>query len=82
MGAFLLSFLLSGFIFPVANIPAGVRWISGLVPARYYIVVVRDAFVRGGGWPAVWYAPLMLALLGGGFFLIAWLRMRRMQVEA
>ncbi|HYY96435.1 MAG TPA: ABC transporter permease, partial [Pyrinomonadaceae bacterium] len=82
VGAFLLSFLLSGFIFPVSNIPAGVRWISSLVPARYYIEVVRDAFMRGGGWPAVWEAPPMLALLGGLFFFVAWLRMRRMQVEA
>ncbi len=82
VGAFLLSFLLSGFIFPVSNIPAGVRWIASLVPARYYIEVVRDAFMRGGGWPAVWEAPPMLALLGGLFFFVAWLRMRRMQVEA
>jgi len=82
MGGFLLSFLQSGFIFPVANIPLGVRWISSLIPARYYIVVVRDAFFRGGGWDAVWNAPLMLALLGGVFFAVAWLRMRRMQVEA
>ena len=82
VGAFLLSFLLSGFIFPVSNIPPGVRWIAALVPARYYIAVARDAFVRGGGWPAVWDAPLVIALLGGLFFLAAWLRMRRMQVEA
>lgn len=80
MGAFLLSFLLSGFIFPVSNIPAGVRWISALVPARYYIEVARDAFLRGGGWPAVWEAPPTLALTGGLFFFAAWLRMRRMQV--
>ncbi len=82
VGAFLLSFLLSGFIFPVSNIPAGVRWVSALVPARYYIEVARDAFLRGGGWPAVWEAPPLLALAGGLFFFVAWLRMRRMQVES
>ncbi|MGH9843888.1 MAG: ABC transporter permease [Blastocatellia bacterium] len=80
LGAFLLSFMLSGFIFPISNIPAGVRWIAAVVPARYYITVVRDAFLRGGGWPAVWDAPL--ALIGGAFFMVAWLRMRRMQVAA
>ncbi|MGQ0762809.1 MAG: ABC transporter permease [Acidobacteriota bacterium] len=82
IAGFLLSFLLSGFIFPISNIPVGVRWVSSLVPARYYIEVVRDAFVRGAGWPAVWQAPLMLTALGLTFFTIAWLRMRRMQVEA
>lgn len=82
IGGFLLSFLLSGFIFPVSNIPAGLRWISYIVPARYYIEIVRDAFVRGGGWPAVWNGPLALALIGLFFFGMAWRRMRHMQVEA
>lgn len=81
-GGFLLSFLLSGFIYPLANIPAAIRWIAAIVPARYYIELSRDAFVRGGGWPAVWYAPLMLAVLGGVFFLVAWRKTRRMQVSA
>jgi ABC-2 type transport system permease protein len=79
---FLASFLLSGFIFPISNIPIGLRWISALVPARYFIEISRDAFLRGGGWPAIWYAPLMLAVLGGFFFFMAWRKMRRMQVEA
>jgi len=79
---FLASFLLSGFIFPLSNIPAGLRWISDLVPARYYIELCRDVFVRGGGWPAVWYAPVMLAVLCSFFFFMAWRAMRRMQVNA
>lgn len=78
---FLLSFLLSGFIFPVSNIPAGIRWLSAFVPARYFIEISRDAFVRGGGWPAVWYAPLILALIGSVFFIQAWRKMRHMQTE-
>jgi ABC-2 type transport system permease protein len=79
---FLLSFLLSGFVFPVSNIPGGIRWIAAFVPARYFIEIARDAFVRGGGWPAVWHAPLMLALMGGLFFLIAWRKLRHMQVKS
>ncbi len=79
---FLLSFLLSGFIFPVSNVPAELRWIAAFVPARYFIEITRDAFVRGGGWPAVWDAPLMLALIGSVFFFKAWRKMRLMQVEA
>jgi hypothetical protein len=47
LGGFLLAFLLSGLIFPVENIPAGLRWISNLVQARYYIVIVRDALLPG-----------------------------------
>jgi ABC-2 type transport system permease protein len=77
---FLLSFLLSGFIFPVSNVPAGLRWISSFVPSRYFIEISRDAFVRGGGWPAVWDAPLMLAIGCAFFFFVAWRKMRHMQV--
>jgi ABC-2 type transport system permease protein len=82
LGAFLLSFLLSGFIFPVSNIPVSIRWVASLVPARYFIEITRDAFVRGGGWPAVWHAPVALVLLGSFFFFVAWRRMRHMQVDA
>lgn len=79
---FLLSFLLSGLIFPVSNIPAAIRWIAYVVPARYYIELARDAFIRGGGWAAVWHIPIVLALIGCFFMFIAWKRMRRMQVAA
>jgi len=79
---FLLSYLLSGFIFPVQNIPVYVRWVSYLIPARYYIEAARDTFIRGGGWPAVWHVPVALGILSTVYFVSAWARMRRMQVEA
>jgi ABC-2 type transport system permease protein len=82
LAGFLLSYLLSGAIFPLANIPAGIRWISYAIPARYYIEVVRDALVRGGGWAGVWDAPIALSVIGAVFFLIAWSRMRKMEVSA
>ena len=82
LGGFLLSFLLSGLIFPVENIPDALRWISNLVQARYYVVVVRDAFLQGGGWPAVWWAVLAIGAIGGVFYVLAWRSMRRMQVKA
>jgi ABC-2 type transport system permease protein len=82
LGGFLLSFLLSGLIFPVENIPDALRWISNLVQARYYVVVVRDAFLQGGGWPAVWWAVLAIGAIGSVFYVLAWRSMRRMQVKA
>ncbi len=80
--AFLLSLLMSGFIYPVANIPIGIRWIANFVPARSYILLTRDAFARGVGWPIVWAPVLALGLLAGFFFFLAWRKLRRMQVEA
>ena len=81
-GGFLLVFLLSGLIFPVENIPAGLRWISSLVWGRYYIEIVRDAFLQGGGWPAEWFKVLIIGGIGSLFYGIGWYGMRRMQVKA
>jgi ABC-2 type transport system permease protein len=82
LGGFLLVFLLSGLVFPVENIPGGLRWLSSIVWGRYYIQIVRDALLEGGGWPATWFSVLMIALLGGVFYTLAWNTMRRMQVKA
>ncbi|HEY3839362.1 MAG TPA: ABC transporter permease [Bryobacteraceae bacterium] len=81
LGGFLLVFLLSGLIFPVENIPAGLRWISNIVWGRYYIEIVRDALLKGGGWPAVWFSVLMIAFIGAFFYLITWNKMRAMQLR-
>jgi ABC-2 type transport system permease protein len=61
---FLTAFLLSGFIFPLSNIPFPLSLVPNIVPARYFIVVTRDAFVRGIGWAGVWFDILMMTALG------------------
>lgn len=81
MGGFLFTFLLSGLLFPLSNVPQSLRWLSYLVWARYYIEVVRDALLQGGGWPAVWWKVLAIAGIGSAFFGIAWRRMRAMRLE-
>ncbi len=80
--AFLLSLQLSGYIYPVSNIPVAIRWISNFIPARYYILLTRDAFTRGVGWLGVWSPVLALALLASFFFFLAWRKLRSMQVES
>jgi ABC-2 type transport system permease protein len=79
---FLTSFLLSGYIFPVANIPQPLRFVSNLIPMTYYLEVIRDAFLRGAGWSSVWYAPIALGLLAALYFWRAWSVMKDMQVKA
>ena len=81
LGGFLLVFLLSGLIFPVSNIPAGLRWISAVVWGRFYIEIVRDALLVGGGWPAMWTRVTAIGIIGAIFYLIAWRKMRRMQLS-
>jgi len=79
---FLLVFLLAGLVFPVENIPVGVRWISNIVWGRYYIEIVRDALLQGGGWPAMWSRVASIGSIGASFYLVAWRKLRRMQLEA
>jgi ABC-2 type transport system permease protein len=61
---FLSALLLSGFIYPLSNIPPPLSLVSALIPARYFIVISRDAFVRGTGWAGVWLDVLMILVLG------------------
>jgi ABC-2 type transport system permease protein len=82
LGGFLLAFLLSGLIFPVENIPAGLRWISNVVQARYYIVVVRNAFLQGAGWSAMWWHIPPICAIDLAFYTLAWRATRRMQLHA
>jgi len=82
LGGFLLVFLLSGLIFPIDNIPAGIRWISNFIWGRYYIEIVRDALLEGGGWPATWFKVVIIGVTGVIFYSIAWRTMRRMQLKA
>ena len=82
LGGFLLVFLLSGLIYPISNIPTGLRWLSNFIWGRYYIEIVRDALLQGGGWPATWYKVLEIAATGAIFYGLAWRTMRRMQVKA
>ena len=82
IGGFLFVFLLSGLIFPIENIPAGLRWISNIIWGRYYIEIVRDALLQGGGWPATWFKVLIIGLIGVILYTLAWRSMRRMQLKA
>ena len=82
LGGFLLVFMLSGLIFPIQNIPVQIRWLSNFIWGRYYIDIVRDALLQGGGWPSQWWKVLIIGFTGMIFYSIAWKNMRRMQLKA
>jgi ABC-2 type transport system permease protein len=82
LGGFLLVFMLSGLIFPIQNIPIQIRWLSNFIWGRYYIDIVRDALLQGGGWGAVWWKVIVIGFIGSIFYTLAWRTMRRMQLKA
>jgi ABC-2 type transport system permease protein len=78
---FLTALLLSGFIYPLSNIPFPLSLVSNIVPARYYIEITRDAYVRGTGWAGVWVSLSMLIILGLFLFSIAKAGLKKMQLN-
>lgn len=55
------TILLSGFIFPIKNMPLWLQWFSALMPPRYYIVIVKNIMLKGLGLGFVWKETLILA---------------------
>jgi ABC-2 type transport system permease protein len=60
--AFLPTFLLSGFIFPIQNMPTPIQIITRIVPARYFLVALRGIVLKGVGLATVWRDVLALAV--------------------
>lgn len=69
MTSMLPSMLLSGFMFPIENMPLPLRVISNIVPARYYIHALRGILLRGNGLAEV--GPDLLALSIFAFVVLA-----------
>jgi len=56
--------LLSGLVFPIANMPQVVQWLTFLNPMRYFLVIIRGIFLKGVGPAILWPEMLALAILG------------------
>ena len=77
MMTLLPQILLSGFVFPVASMAAGVRWIAYLLPLKYFVDIARGVMLRGAPLAALWFPLLMLAVLGAVTFTLSIVRFRR-----
>jgi len=69
--------LLSGFIYPIFNMPQALQVITYLIPARYYIVVLREIFLKGGGVINLWDDALFLILFALTMLSLAILRFKK-----
>jgi ABC-2 type transport system permease protein len=58
------AFMLSGFAFPIRNMPEVVQWITYLNPMRYFMEIVRGVFLKGIGASILWPQMLCLAIFG------------------
>jgi len=71
MGLMLPVMLLSGYIFPVANMPVILQVISNIIPAKWYIVIVKQVMIKGLGVTGIWKETLILTGMTLFFILIS-----------
>ncbi len=69
LSSMLPSMLLSGFLFPVENMPVPLQWASNVVPARYFIEVLRGVLLKGTSWSV--HGGDLLALAAFALLMIA-----------
>ncbi|MHB9133719.1 MAG: ABC transporter permease [Armatimonadota bacterium] len=68
------SIILSGFIFPIANMPKAIQLITYAIPLRYFLTVVRGIFLKGSDFLQLWPEILIMALFGIGIMTLSALR--------
>ncbi len=59
-GLFLPTVMLSGFMFPVENMPVPLQLISNIVPAKWFYLIVKNVMIKGAGIETVWKETLVL----------------------
>jgi ABC-2 type transport system permease protein len=71
------TFLLSGFAYPIANMPQAIQWFTLLNPMRYYLTIIRGIFLKGVGMDILWVNFLVLLVIGIFVITMSALRFRR-----
>jgi len=65
------TILLSGFIFPIENMPWPLRWLSTLMPPKYFITIIKNIMLKGTGLLYIWKETLVLIAMTAVFIAIS-----------
>lgn len=63
MGTLLPTFLLSGFIFPIASMPQVLQWLSHIIPAKWFLIAARGSMLMGTGFSYLWFQVIILVVM-------------------
>jgi ABC-2 type transport system permease protein len=69
--------ILSGFVFPIENMPRLIQWLTHLVPLRYFLVIIRGLFLKAVGLDALWDETAALIVFGLAILGLSVLRFRK-----
>ena len=75
LSSFLPGFLLSGFVFAIDTMPKAIQVISVIVPARYFVTIVKAVFLKGVGFSLLWNQMVYLLLFA---VIVFWRAVRKM----
>ena len=68
---------LSGFAFPVENMPIPIQIISYVIPLKYFITIVRGVILKGSGFAEHWIDALALFAIGVSILFLSMLRFKK-----
>ena len=71
------AFLLSGFVFPIENMPLPIQTVSRIVVARYYVTILRGIYLKDVGLSVLWPEALFLAAFAAIILTIAITRYKK-----
>jgi ABC-2 type transport system permease protein len=71
------AFLLSGFAFPIENMPLFFQYVTYVNPLRYFLVIIRGVFLKGNGFGILWPHMAALLVLGLTVITLSSLRFRK-----
>ncbi len=71
------AFILSGFAFPLENMPEWLQYITYINPLRYFLIIIRGVFLKGIGLDILWPQMLALAILGGFMIVLSSMRFQK-----
>ncbi len=71
LGLMLPTIILSGFIFPIENMPKVLQWFSTIMPARWFISALKHIMIKGSGFLFVWKEFLILGLMTVMFIILS-----------
>jgi ABC-2 type transport system permease protein len=63
VGMLLPTLMLSGFMFPIENMPYVLQLISNIVPSRWYYIIVKDVMIKGAGFSSIWQETIILVVM-------------------
>jgi ABC-2 type transport system permease protein len=75
--SYLPTFMLSGFIYPIANMPKLIQFITYVVPGRYFVAILKGIYSKGIGLEILWIEALLLAIYASAMTFWAYQRFKK-----